>query len=110
MMGMTRSQFRERDRRRILEKMNPSYKSSLADLRSGAYWLILPRAMHASFGDSPLYDTRSTQPYEERLALLGTINEYVLAFFDKFLRKNPATLLDSGSNRPSEVIVQYLKK
>jgi dienelactone hydrolase len=110
MMGMTRAQFRERDRRRILEKMNPSYKTSLADLKSGTYWLILPRAAHSSFSDSPLYDTRSTQPYAERLDLLGTINEYVLALFDKFLRKSTATLLDSGSNRRSEVIVQYLKK
>jgi|GEM_PF-3246964 len=109
MMGLSRPDYRLRERKRV-ERFKPSYKTRIASLESGGHLLTFPGAKHSSFSDSPLYDARSQQPYEERIMTAKAINEYVLSFFDKYLLGKNNTLLDGKTKSQPSVIVQYLKE
>jgi dienelactone hydrolase len=110
MMNMTREEYRVRDLKRLRERWKPGYKSRMATLESGAYLITYPGAKHTSFSDTLFLDQNSTKTYSERLEMSRIINQYVLAFFDKYLKKQNAPLLDGPTDPTSPVIVEFLKK
>jgi hypothetical protein len=111
MMGLTRAEYRARERKRLFERWRPSFKTRLAELQSGAYFVLYPGVKHSSFSDSLLLGTDPKDPlFSERNQAARNINDYVLAFFDKFLKNKPAPLLDDKNQARSPVTVEFLKK
>ncbi|HVF46583.1 MAG TPA: hypothetical protein VNA17_03360 [Pyrinomonadaceae bacterium] len=108
MMGLSRQEYRSRELKRF-ERFKPGYKTRMASLESGGHLLTFLGAKHSSFSDSPLYDSRSEQSYDERVKTAKAVNEYVLSFFDKYLLGKANTLLDGKVKSQHNVIVQYLK-
>lgn len=110
-MSLTRAEYRVRESQRLRTRWKPSFKSRLAELDSGAYVALYPGVKHSSFSDSILLYTKSDDPlFADRLTIAANINDYITAFFDKFLLKKSATLLDSANNARPPVIVEFLKK
>ena len=110
MMNMNREEYRSREQKRLRERWKPGYKTRMAALESGAYLITYPGAKHTSFSDTLFLDPKSSQSYAERLEMSRVINQYVLAFFDKYLKKQDAPLLDGKTTSASPVIVELLKK
>jgi hypothetical protein len=110
-MGLSRDEYRVREQKRLLERWKPSFKTRLAELESGAYFVLYPGIKHSSFSDALLLNTDPKDPlFAERIAVAQNINEYVLAFFDKFLLKKDAPLLDGKNQARAPVVVEFLKK
>jgi predicted dienelactone hydrolase len=118
MMGLSRAEYRVREQKRLLERWKPSFKTRLAELESGAYFVLYPGIKHSSFSDSLLLATDPKDPlFAERNAVAQNINEYLLAFFDKFLQKKAAPLLDEIALRRQDkaisrppIVVEFLRK
>lgn len=111
MMNLTRAEYRVRERKRLSEKWTPSFKKQLAELESGAYWVLYPGVKHSSFGDSLLLYTKPNEElFAERFAAAQNINDYVAQFFDKFLMKKSAPLFDNPNDVRPPVILEFLKK
>ena len=111
MMNITREEYRRRDRKRLVERWKPSFKNRLAEIESGAYFALYPGVKHSSFSDSLVLFTEPNDPlYPERKIAAGIINEYILAFFDKFLLKKPSPLFDDPNERRPPVILEFLKQ
>lgn len=111
MMNLTRIEYRTKDRKRLTERWKPSFKTRLAELESGAYFALYPGIKHSSFSDALLLETNSKDPlFAERNLTAQTINEYISAFFDKFLMKKDASLLDSQNQVRLQVVIEFLKR
>lgn len=108
MMGMSREEYRLKDRKRLSERWDPSFKKQIASVADGGYLLIFPGVTHGAFSDSPLYDSNSPQPLSSRVATARVIHQYVLAFFDKYLLKKQEPILDTPDAN-GQVIVEHLK-
>lgn len=106
-MNLTRAEYLERERKRLLERWKPSFKNRLAELESGAYYVLYPGVKHSSFSDS-LLTNQNDSLFAERFLIAKNINQYITAFFDKFLRQKSGTLLD-GKTSISPIIVEFLK-
>lgn len=110
-MGLTRNEYDARERKRMIERWRPSLKTRLESLESGAYFVVLRGATHQSFSDVPLLEMK---PKDETLAdrqlRAKIINEYILAFFNKFLRKRNSPLLDSQNQSYPQVVLEILGK
>lgn len=110
-MGFSRSEYDARERRRMLEIWRPAMKSRLATLDQGTYFVVFRGATHASFSDGPLLEI---DPPDETLAdrkvRAEVINQYVLAFFDKFQRSRASRLFDANDNSHPAVVVEFLKR
>ncbi|HSK73582.1 MAG TPA: hypothetical protein VK892_17935, partial [Pyrinomonadaceae bacterium] len=110
-MNITREEYRRRDRKRLVERWKPSFKKQLAELESGSYFALYPGVKHSSFSDSLVLFTEPNDPlYPERKIAAGVINEYVLAFFDKFLLKKPSPLFEAPNEGSTPVILEFLKQ
>lgn len=111
MMNLTRSEYRTRERRRLVERWKPSFKTQLAEISSGAYFVLYPGVKHSSFADSLVLNTDAKDPlFASRYEIARNINDFVLAFFDKFLLKKPSPLLDGKTQMRPPVVVEFLKK
>jgi len=108
-MGLSRTDYRIREQKRLLERWKPSFKTRLMELESGAYFVLYPGIKHSSFSDSLLIDSKDAL-FSERNAIAQKINDYILAFFDKFLRKSDAPLLDGKTPPPAPIVVELLKR
>jgi pimeloyl-ACP methyl ester carboxylesterase len=108
MAGLTRNEYRARERKRLAERWRPGFKGQIASLTSGGFLIVYPGITHMTFSDGPLLDQKSTKPYEDRVRTAATINSYIRAFFDQELMGKSSPLLRPG--RPGEVMVQVLKK
>lgn len=110
MMNLARAEYRTRERKRLMQ-WKPSYKNRMAELESGGYLVLFPGVDHSSFSDWLILNPKENLPVE-RYAAARIINDYIAAFFDKFLLKKTPTLLDAadGSNQNQNVIVEFLKK
>lgn len=110
-MGLTRSEYDARERKRMLNRWKPSLKTRLEVLELGTYFVVVRGATHQSFSDSPLLEAN---PKDETLAdrqfRAKIINEYILAFFDRFLRKRNSPLLDSQKQTHPQVVLEILRK
>ncbi|MCA1640051.1 MAG: hypothetical protein LC768_17310 [Acidobacteria bacterium] len=110
-MGLTRNEYDARERRRILERWKPSLKTRLESLEAGAYFAVFRGATHQSFSDSPLLEANpKDETVADRQMRAKIINEYILAFFDKFLRKKASPLLDSQNQSHPQVVLEFLRK
>lgn len=110
-MNMTRAEYRVRERRRLAERWKPSFKNRLAELESGAYFALYPGVKHSSFSDSILLETSPNDPlFSERFRIAGNINDYIAAFFNKFLMNNNAPLLDDSNQSRPPIILEFLKQ
>jgi len=84
-------------------------RSVYAKKRSDAYFLQFPGMFHIGFTDAPLWS-----PVLPRTGLSGVrdladhpaIEEYTLAFFERYISGTPQPLLTPGSNRDPGVIVE----
>lgn len=111
MMNLSREEYRLRDRRRLVERWKPSFKKQMAEVESGGYFVLFPGVKHSSFSDSLLLFTEPNDPlFAERKTAAGIINEYVAAFFDKFLLKKQAPLFDDPNEKRPPVIVEFLQR
>jgi dienelactone hydrolase len=81
--------------------------------RNGGYDLTIKKASHLNY-----CDTAQFSPFR-RLTGAGKINahrcmrivnDYTLAFFEKYLKNSPATLLDSPSSENPEVVMKKYNK
>jgi hypothetical protein len=106
MMGLTRSEYRLRDRKRLTERWKPSFKKQIAAVEGGGHLVLYPGIQHMSFSDSPLSGVAAA----EAAAQIRNINAYVLDFFDTVLMHKPAKLLDKGESKDSPIIGEFLKK
>ena len=110
-MNLTRSEYRVRERKRLFERWKPSFKTRLAKLESGAYFALYPGIKHSSFSDALLLNTNPNETlFAERNLTAQIINEYITAFFDKFLMKKDTPLLDSSNQSRPPVILEFLKQ
>jgi dienelactone hydrolase len=111
MMNLTRAEYRAREGRRLVERWKPSFKKQLAENPSGSFFVLYPGVKHSSFSDSLLLNNDTKDPlFAERYAVAQNINEYILAFFDKFLMNKPAPLLDELAIARPPIVVEFLKK
>ena len=111
MMNLTRAEYRVRERKRLFEKWKPSFKTRLSELESGAYFALFPGIKHSSFSDALLLETNPEEPlFNERNSTAQVINEYITAFFDKFLLKKNAPLLNAPNQPNSPVVLEFLKQ
>ena len=112
MMNLTRAEYREKEKKRLVERWKPSFKKQLAENPSGSYFVLYPGVKHSSFSDSLLLNNDAKDPlFVSRHEIARNINDFVRAFFDKFLMKKPAPLLLDGKteSRPP-IVVEFLKK
>ena len=110
-MNLTRAEYRVRERKRLLMRWKPSFKTRLAELESGAYFALYPGVKHSSFSDSLLLDSNPNEElFAGRNRAAQVINEYITAFFDKFLKKKTAALLDDQNETESPVVLEFLKR
>lgn len=108
-MNLTRAEYLERERIRLLTRWKPSFKNRLSELESGAYFALYPGVKHSSFSDSLLTNSKDVL-FADRFAIAANVNNYIAAFFDKFLMKKSAPLLDDKNQIRPPVILEYLKK
>jgi predicted dienelactone hydrolase len=108
-MNLSRAEYRVKERKRLMERWKPSFKNRLTELESGAYFVLYPGIKHSSFSDSLLTDTKD-ELFAERNAVAQNINEYILAFFDKFLLKKNAPLLDGKNQSRPPIVAEFLKR
>ena len=108
-MNLTRTEYLERERKRLLERWKPSFKNRLRELESGAYYALYPGVKHSSFGDSLLTNSKDIL-FADRFTISANINDYITAFFDKFLMKKSAPLFDDKNQTRPPVILEFLKK
>lgn len=108
MMNLSREEYRGRERKR-LTRWKPSYKTRMSELESGGYLVLFPGVNHSSFSDWLILNPKENISVE-RYAAAQIINEYVAAFFDKFLLKKNSTLLDNKNSQETQLVVEYLKK
>lgn len=111
MMNLTRAEYRTRERKRLVERWKPSFKTQLSEVPAGSYFVLYPGVKHSSFSDSVLLNTDTKDPlFTPRFEVARNINDFILAFFDKFLMKKPAPLLDGKTQMRSPIVVEFLKK
>jgi len=101
-MKMTRSEYDA-----ALRTTQANQLAQLAGIPGGAYRVTLyalPGITHRSFTDQTLLPP-VTDP-EQSLHNFRVIQAFTLAFFDKFLKDDPHTLLDTGAAPDSRVRVE----
>lgn len=108
MMNLSREEYRLRENKRITERWKPSFKNAMANIESGSYLIIYPGIKHGTFGDGVLFN-KNDKLFLERDSIVRNINDYTLAFFDKFLRNKKNTLLD-GKEPRQPIMVEFLRK
>jgi len=109
LMGIDRSEYLEREHKRLVERWNPSFKKQIAAIPSGGYLIVYPGITHMTFSDAPLTDEHATEPLKTRLERIELINKYILAFFDQELRGKRSPLLNSPTGA-SGLLIEFLKK
>jgi len=76
-------------------------------VRLGSYRIIIKGAAHESFSDELLLlSNASREAQAENQRRTQIVRDYVLAFFDKYLKTNKGTSLDSTSQRYPEVTIE----
>jgi dienelactone hydrolase len=96
----TRQQWEERAREAIQAE-----KDFYASVKGGAYDVVIntPGIGHGSFADLPLLESgHSEETMTHRKRAMEITRDFTRAFFDRYLRGQPAALLDNSSERPKE--------
>ena len=74
-------------------------------MRVESYVVSVSGAEHSSFTDNPLLGANTVSAYRNRARTLQVIRDYTRAFFDKYLMKKNAKVLDSKLTNYPEVTV-----
>ena len=109
LMGIDRSEYIEREHKRLIERWKPTFKKQIGAIPSGGYLIVYPGITHMTFSDVPLTDEHSTEPLKTRIQRTELIDKYILAFFDQELRGLRSPLLNSPTG-PSGLLIEFLKK
>jgi hypothetical protein len=109
LMGIDRSEYLEREHKRLVERWSPSFKKQIAAIPSGGYLIVYPGITHMTFSDAPLTDEHSSEPLETRMQRTELISKYILAFFDQALLGKRSPLLNSPTGA-SGLLIEFLKK
>ena len=99
---VTREQF-EQERGKTLTRENELMRS----VKSVSYRVIIKSATHESFSDEPLLlSGTKSGPEAVESGITRVVREYILAFFDRYLRDKKRAKLDSITNEGPEVTVE----
>jgi pimeloyl-ACP methyl ester carboxylesterase len=99
---LTRAEFDS-----IMREQQQNQTKQLAGIARGSYRLMLfdlPGFTHRSFSDQTLLATQLDQ--DQSLHNFRVAQIYTLAFFDKYLKSNTKTVLDTGEPVDSRVTLQ----
>jgi predicted dienelactone hydrolase len=111
MMNMSRSDYRAIERRRLIERWRPSFRIRMSEIESGSYLATYQGIRHNSFGDSLVLNGNSDpRLFADRLRIADAINDVLIAFFEKTLQNRTNSPLDTKSNFPEELTVEFLRK
>jgi pimeloyl-ACP methyl ester carboxylesterase len=69
----------------------------------GSYYVSinLPGIEHSSFSDQPLIQSEEKEDTKNAARSLAVIEEYTIAFFDRYLKQRKSELLDGTTRRPA---------
>lgn len=109
MMDISRDAYQLRESKRLTERWKPSFKKQMAEIATGSYLITYQGIRHGHFSDWILLDTND-KLFANRIQIVQNINDYTLAFFDKFLRRKERTLLDNKNQPSSPIILEFLKQ
>jgi predicted dienelactone hydrolase len=93
-----------------IDETQNTMRAVYESLPGDGYLVLIPGAFHANFSDATLYS-----PLMARLGITGPIDgeransiigSYTVAFFDKHLKGQPATLLDGPAEEFPEVLFE----
>jgi hypothetical protein len=84
---------------------NAAYEQQLQSLTGGSYRVTftMPEMVHMSFSDQQLLEAASEAQFRQAAQNLSMIEDYTLAFFDKYLKRRSGTILDSIQKTPAGV-------
>ncbi|MFZ0297911.1 MAG: hypothetical protein WAM13_06125 [Candidatus Sulfotelmatobacter sp.] len=66
----------------------------------------LPGIDHSSFTDVPLIESEKKEDIGNAVRSLGVIEDYTIAFFDRYLKQGKSELLDATTVRPAGVVLE----
>jgi pimeloyl-ACP methyl ester carboxylesterase len=91
-MHMTRKQAED-----TMRRLRARQDTILMRVGKGSYqvWLVADSTRHASFSDELLLQAKNEADRDLRSRALKIVNEYTLAFFDRFLRERQEKVLDA---------------
>jgi hypothetical protein len=83
-------------------------EQELKECPGGSYHLSinLPGIDHSSFTDMPLIESENKQEVDNAVRSLGVIEDYTIAFLDRYLRQGKSELLDAATARPAGVVLE----
>ncbi|MDQ3802182.1 MAG: hypothetical protein M3384_22370 [Acidobacteriota bacterium] len=95
-------------RQRWQEMKEEFERKIYSSVESGSRRVVVKGATHQSFSDDPMLIALLTgaPEIEKHRRILKIINDYTLAFFDKYLKNNNVALLDKFSADNPEVILE----
>jgi hypothetical protein len=66
----------------------------------------LPGIEHSSFTDLPLIEAEKKEDIDNAVRSLGVIEDYTIAFLDRYLKQGKGELLDGATVRPAGVVLE----
>ena len=66
----------------------------------------LPGIDHSSFTDVPLIESEKKEDIDNAVRSLDVIENYTIAFLDRYLKQRKSELLDAGTVRPAGVVLE----
>ena len=92
---LARMRMSRADANALLTRLRERQELALSRTGSASYRVLLNRELttHADFGDLPLLNSATDRDASHKRRVLGVINEYTRAFFDKTLRGRHSRLL-----------------
>ncbi len=89
------------------EQLHPTVMSIFESARTEGYLVKIKGADHDSFTDSPLLLSALLPVSKQAERILTSTRTYTLAFFDRTLRQNSASLLDQTFQSPQVEVYRY---
>src|SRR5579859_6339442 len=89
-----------------------AYEQQLKAFPGGSYRLTInmPGTSHNSFTDWQILGAKSEADFSQGSQILGSIEIYTIAFFDKYLKHRSKTLLDTAKNASAGIFLEKYKK
>jgi hypothetical protein len=83
-------------------------EQELQECRGGSYHVSinLPEIDHFSFTDKPLIESDKKEDIDNAVRALEAIEEYTIAFFDRYLKQKNSQLLDEAVVRPAGIVLE----
>jgi len=83
-------------------------EQELKECPGGSYHVSinLPGIEHSSFTDVPLIEAEKKEEVDNAVRSLGVIEDYTIAFLDRYLKQGKGELLDGKTVRPAGVVLE----